>query len=599
MKEKIISTINKEIEEYFTREVLIMGGIPFNAARTIKKIIYYHNSVFESGNIDDDGFRKFFYNINKYRCKIATKAVDIDVKDIIVKPENGDNYLTAWFFEKDLRQWMKDKQFGKLLNQIVETIPVYGTVVVKKANDNVMLVNLENLFVEQTAESLQTANYIIERHIYSPQELRNLDFDEDAVNTLIDTFNKSGGKQSIVAYERYGYLEDENGEFKKMRVVVGCCKEDLNDPKIKDGVILQQPIEITELPYKECHWSRMWGRWLGVGIVEELFENQVRVNEIINLKAKGLWWTSVKLYQTRDDMVSRNLLRDVQNGEIITVNSEITPIVNEERNLAAYREELSTWEDLADKQVFSYESLTGESLPSGTPLGLAVLQSQMAGSFFDFQRENIGLFLKDILMSFVVKIFEKERANKKQILNLIGSSPDTIRKFMELRKNWELNKRIIEFIEKNDTLPTENDVVVFEKVIEEKLRNPEEKFVEIPENYYKNLKYNIDIVITGENFAGSVKASVLQLILQMLVANPTLRKDKAWVRTLNKILEYSGINPAEIDIPEDITEEISGTSIISGQEEPVPLTTLSGGGSPPKPVITTQPEVEKKGGITV
>ena len=90
-------------------------------------------------------------------------------------------------------------------------------------------------------------------------------------------------------------------------------------------------------------------------MVERLFEEQIAINQNENLFRAGLRWTSKHIFQTRDETVASNLLTDVEDGDLLIVQSEITPIVVEERNLHAYRESDAKWETNVMRKSFAYD----------------------------------------------------------------------------------------------------------------------------------------------------------------------------------------------------------------------------------------------------
>ena len=79
---------------------------------------------------------------------------------------------------------------------------------------------------------------------------------------------------------------------------------------------------------------------MGIGRIEILFDNQVRTNEISNQQAKSSYWSTLRIWQTRDEGINRNLLTDVVNGEILNVESEVSQIDMSDRNLAYYNQEI-------------------------------------------------------------------------------------------------------------------------------------------------------------------------------------------------------------------------------------------------------------------
>ena len=144
----------RENLQMFHQGVEMSGGYEFDQQATLKRIDLYYNGKFESGLHDSQGFRKFFYNITKPACDIATKFVDLDTKDIMLVSERAGDEYKIWVMQRDLKQWMKDNNVAKLLNDIAFDFPKYGHVVVKKAKaGDVSKVNIVNLRMDPTASS--------------------------------------------------------------------------------------------------------------------------------------------------------------------------------------------------------------------------------------------------------------------------------------------------------------------------------------------------------------------------------------------------------------------------------------------------------------
>ena len=98
--------INQERADFETKDILIVEGFSFNQKQTINRIYRYYNSKFENGDTDADGDKKYFYNIVRNPCKVTTKGIDFDPKDIRILTASGGSPLQTWFFERDLKYWI-------------------------------------------------------------------------------------------------------------------------------------------------------------------------------------------------------------------------------------------------------------------------------------------------------------------------------------------------------------------------------------------------------------------------------------------------------------------------------------------------------------
>ena len=64
--------------DYKTTEIKIADGYEFNQYQKLNTIELYYNSRFETGMTDSQGIEKAFYNINKSRVQVETRATDRD-----------------------------------------------------------------------------------------------------------------------------------------------------------------------------------------------------------------------------------------------------------------------------------------------------------------------------------------------------------------------------------------------------------------------------------------------------------------------------------------------------------------------------------------
>jgi len=548
----VIKKINKEISDFQTKRIQIVPGLTFNQYETINKIYFYYNSKYVTGETDEEGDKKFFYNINRNPCKIFSKAIDFDTKNIRLLTVEGGDPKKTWFMERDLKFWMRDKEFGKILNRTFKEIPIYGSVVLKIVDGFPYFVDLRNFVVEQSADSLDESAYIIEIHNYTPYDFRNvakkMKWSNDKVDEVIDKFHKMENTSHIRVFERYGELKnEETNEWSYRRVFladVGLDEYDQSGNKLveRPGVVLGDE-EWEGHPYWEFHADKVSGRWLGCGVVEELFEPQIAQNQNTNLQNKSSYWAALKIFQTRDPAVNRNLMTDTRNGEVLNVESEITPInMASSENLAFFNQQDQRWMKNRDELTFSYDVVQGERLPAGTPLGSAQMAMTQTLSYFELIQENIALDIKEMLYKVIIPKFEKEN-NEEHTIRLVGKDLDT---FIDMVKGqMAFNEVIRQFVEGRG-LPNEEEVGIIEEAVETLIKKDREKNIKVPKGFYKNLKYDVDIDITGESVDTRVRNATLFAILQAVTSDPMMVEDPLKKKILAMIAENGGINPNEI-----------------------------------------------------
>jgi hypothetical protein len=578
----ILRTINKEIQDFQTKQGTIVQGLYFNQWDVIQRIFFYYNSQFQSGSIDDEGDRKYFYNIVKNPCKVYSKAIDFDTKNIRLLTAGGGDPLKTWFMERDLKYWMRDKQFGKVLNRIFYELPIFGSVVIKIIDGEPYFVDLRNFFIDQTADKLDDMNFITEVHNYTPAEFRKvakqMKWKQSKVDEAIDKFHQMKEHSHIRLFERYGEVveEDDSGmKYPYKRVFIADVGIDEYDNygrvTVKHQGVQLASEEWEGHPYWEFHAEKIPGRWLGVGVVETLFEPQIKQNETANLESKSAYFLALRVFQTRDQAFNRNLKSNLRSGDVLNVDSEVTEVNIQDRNGAFFNEQTRKWQLNRDEMTFAYDAVQGERSPAGTPLGSTQISIGQTLSYFEGIQENVAMDIKEMLYEVILPQFEKDN-NTKHTLRLVGKDLD---QYIAMVKNELVAKEVVRrIVEKLGPFPTGQDKDVIEIAITESIKQEKEKMLDIPSGYYKGLKYDIDIDITGESVDTRVRSATYFAILQAIQSDPTMLEDERKRRLLGKIAEDGGVNLDEIfgiqqKTPETMMPEMQPSAGGGGVSAPV------------------------------
>jgi len=534
---KITQQLNKYLADY-EEEVDITENYKFNLKETINKIELYNASKFLSGDSDSQNNHKYFENIANPQCGNATKNIDLDRKDIEVHAENGKDRLKAMIYNNELKYWMRKANTGVLLNKIVENLPKYGSVILKKVGKDIKMIPLKFIILDPAVSNLDNdfdikSSYIVQRHSYNIMQLKKQKkWDKDKIDIIIEKLRKEK-KNEIDVYEIYAEMENEyiKGAGKKgysLGMAVVCDDETLYIQKIK------------KFPYKKVDYLTIEGRALGLGIIEMLFDPQRRWNEMCNQKALSMKLGSKHIYQSRDTTVASNIMTDLLDGEILKVNSEITPIATEERNLGAYSQEESKLMGVIRSLANAHEIMTGENLPSRTPFRLGALMNENAGKLFEFIRENVSLFLEEMIREWVLPQFEAGIV-KEHIFELYDAK--TIRLIVEKDINRRLNIAIKDYVLSSGEYPTKEEVDMLKETLMSKHNDTE--FAKIVERYLEFPK-TLSIDITGESSNRTVELESMTNFMQLLGQNPILLQDPQFRPMMEEIAGKIGINPTLI-----------------------------------------------------
>lgn len=558
MEFNIFTQVATELDDFFGGSVHIAGlankqniglrsqgknasGYSFSQWKTLNKIEMYYNSQFETGIYDSEGQRKVFLNISSFRADVASKQVDLDLKNFVFVPEMDSSVWPAYFAQKEFRQWAKKNYFGQLINDVAQDYPKYGTSVVKRVGDELQKINLLTLRNQIDANSLQDATYVIEEHkemtVAELQEMKEWDLSE---------LDLSFGKTYTI-FERYGHVplswykeqkEEtvQEGDDEQVIDVMAIVSLNRNKPKAGKtyGGSLLFMEKVKQRPYQEVHWKRQTGRWLGVGEVENQFENQIVRNLTANMRRRALMWSTKKIFQSTDTELPANLVTDVKDGDVLRIdgNGQVSQVNIQTQNLAEFQANEQMWEQNSNQKSFTFEVATGEALPSGTPFRLGVLLSNAANSHFGLKRENLGLFFKRVVNELVWPVFEKQN-QKEKIINL-ASDEDGVaglkRAIINAYINTELKNILL-----SGKIP--NAELVRQKITQD-IEQRENLFLKRPEGFYKTMKASVDLVITGESVDIPKRIETLTNVFNALSQKGDPRADQV----LEKIVAYAGEN---------------------------------------------------------
>lgn len=577
MEESIYAVIRRESDSFYNDSISPVPGYSFNQYDTVKRAHLYRSSKFED-SATYLGRDKLFFNVVNPPCEVAAKMLNVDTKDIRLWPMNPKSQFSTFLLEKELKLWLKTSEFGELLNRIAEEAPVYGSVVLEKTPTGAELVDIRRLRNDQWVEDIGDSRFVHIDAFMSPSELRESGWDETEVETAIRRFgeikspdswsdsagdlNQQRGTKLIKITKRYGevpawMLDDKlkpgtkqgDKAVRSLFIVAGYDREATNEngkPVGDLGVTLFKSAWRKDWPFEDFHYTKQKGRWLGVGVVEMLFDVQVRINELKNQKRLSMELSALHLFQSPDKNVVRNVLTDLQSGDLITSPGGITPIANEERNLGAFESEEASYVGQAEKLSFAYEAVRGETPASSTPLGTTQIVTQQATSVFAFKRENLCLFLRDFFNELVMPQLMKD-LTPEHIMRFVGSAQELLA-LDRAAAEVEANARIKEAVFSKGIVPTQEEVDAFkEQFIDAQRQGGQSRFVKIKDSFYDDAEFEFDFIIDNEQADPQLLANNLRTVITDMAQNAALLDDPVVALLYGKFAQQIGVSPAEME----------------------------------------------------
>jgi hypothetical protein len=537
----MIKEVQEIVEAYPDYAVELVNGLDFNQYETLRTIEFYHNSRYLNGQKDALNRDKPFYNINRFRLNVAIRATDFDTKDIQIEPDREEDTIKAMLLREAFHDWMREVNFAKVLNEAGVTRAKYGGVILKKEKSNPLkigVVDWRNIITDPTD---LLGGTIVEIHYMSPKELKKKGWFSEKVQELLTTERKNAigdssdaTTEKVRVYEVYGCFEDYDYELYKCIVADG-----LDEPLYEE--------KISEIPYKYLPWERMPGRDLGWGVVEDGFEAQVWSNDAVIKERDMLEFASKIIFKTNDETVEDNVLTDIDNGHIVHLSDgkDFNILNTVPASLPAINAVLQKWDQQYERVSNTYDSVTGASMPSRTPFRTTAMLQQQGESMFQYRMEEFGIFLKEVMYDWVFPYLIKKLNNGTY---LRGEFSDNELKLVdESFRKAELQKMVGMKLLTLSPVDAEQ-LLDFEKQIQDMKPKTKRRFIEIPKDYFKDIKYKIEINTTGESVDKAAMLESLNNILIAVAQNPQIITDPTLSKLFNKIIEMANIDVSPTEL---------------------------------------------------
>ncbi len=554
------------LEEVYKTPMERLDGLTRDPKEIIKRIEFYTNDKYISGNKDALGRAKPFYNVCNYRVTVAKTATDLDVKDIRFEPDSLKFSVEAMLYNHDLFKYLKESNFSKTLNDMGETRPKYGGLLVKKyEHDDKLDIEVMDWVNVDFSPSNVLENVICETHWMSPAKFAEKSDVWDEVEEAMKCHAKANKNKptniEVKSYEGdfpmslYPGEEDNDYQYKRMQFKVAI----VGNKKF----LLDHSFE-KESSYKYLAWEAV-GDSLGRGVVEQGFEAQVWTNDGMITMKNAMELYGKILVKTTSQKVSGNAITGVDHGHIFQMerDADMTVMNMGNSKLPELEKMIDMWKQQYDNSASVYGANTGEAPTAGTPYSQTALLNQVANSPFEYQREVWGIFLNEILNDWI-KPFLKKRIMKEHYL-VSEFDDEELVVIDNAVSDFEARKILKENLLKGKSMSAE-EYLAAKDAIKTTLRTlGKKREIKIPKGFL-DVEGNITANITGEL---KNKAAILQSldgIMKNIIAtfNPNTGTfgaltDPVLSKLFGQIVEMAGI-------PFSFAQFKSGTNPTQGSD---------------------------------
>jgi len=589
----------EQIKSNYDKTIDLVDGLAFSQKKQIRTIEFYNNSRYLNGQKDELGREKPFMQILNAICDVENTAKDLDTKDIQLTSDDANHYLESWLLSKDIYVWMKDVNFAKTLNDMRDMHTRYGSLLVKKVmTDGELTLELpewKNLITDQRKIIERP---IIETHWMTAIEIA--DKTEWESKEILQKLENSHANRTVPVYELRGkfskaMFKDANGEkysdadkkkfSYQLYYIAGLPSEDEGNVDITAFEVLYSEDD-TEKVYKYLARKPKAGRAFGVGVMEEGEEAQVWTNDAILKQYRAMEYTTKVIGQTASKKLKgRNLLTETDDGTILETedNKPITALnLLPSGGLNQYSLIISQWYAQLEKTTSAYAAQRGDAPPSGTPFRLQATVLQQSSSVFKVLQQEFGIFITEIFEDWVMPYLAK-KFTKEHLLSY-DFSPEELKEIDSKFSTRHANEIFKDRILSGGDITAEEYQAFMDNADEFIKQTKSQRFVDIPKDFYKNLKVKVTVNITGEQKNKAATLESLNNILVTYASNPELANDPVASQLLMKIIELSGAGISPISITSAIAEKSKEAQAQmamqpTGQTQPSPMS-LSANATP-------------------
>lgn len=567
-KSDICSLVRTTKDNYIHSESRLSKYVTFSQYENIEKIDAYLNSKHISGDTDDEGREKPFFNIVSAAVNIWYKATDIDRQNIRIKATKVKYWLMAFIATIHLQDWMKRSRFGAFLNDWGRALAKYGSAPLKFVEVDGELYPMVVAWNRLISDPIDFENnpkieilYLTESQLKS-----NPEYNQTVVKNLIE-------KAETVRKTMSGEKKDNLNEFYEVYEVHGMFPLAYVTKNSKDMDKMTQQMHVISFlevkngdfedyglysgseekdPYMLTHLIKEDGRAQSIGAVEYLFDTQWMQNHTVKAIKDQLDIASMQIWQTADgSFLGSNVLSAMVNGDILihSPNNPLTQVNNTSHDINALKTFGEMFYGNGQKLVGVTDAISGNTFPSNTPFSSIELLNQESHGLFEIMTENKGFHIEDFMRIHVLPNIKKKMNTVEEIAATLADND--IQKFDSIYVPAETirraNKASAEKMFNNEVAPNPDFAAIENTIKGELSQTGNQRFLKPSDldektwnEFFDDFVWTCEVEVTNEQ---SDKKSIMQTLsnaLQAIARDPTLLQDPTKRYIFSKLLETTG-----------------------------------------------------------
>ena len=551
----VYDLITNEKNAFTTNKIQLSQGWEWSFFEHVRISTLYKNSKFSEG--DNDGHRPF-KNIVRPLLNLQYQTEGFDAKDVELFVDDQDLYYKSFLVRKFHEKWAYKNKMDTFLDELIESWIDYGGALVKKTkNVRPEVVPLRRLaFCDQTD---LLSGPICEVHYFSPSELKKMKGWEnvDEVIALANKFrpDDKGYKQNstpgkyIEVYELHGtfpesWVEGDSEELVQQLQIVTFYKDHNDEEK---GITLFAGKE-SESPYRLLLRDPIYGRALGLGGIEELFDPQMWTNYDAIRMQDMLDAASKIILQTTDPAVAARHpsgMRDLDNLELVIVaeNKRVEQIQTAPVNLPAFERAAAEWESNAHDIAGASDALMGAG-GSRVNYRAMMLAYQLAQQLHSYRQGKLAIFVEELYREWFLPDIARDITNGTTFLTTL--SIEELQKVSDAVITSELNDWKKKLVLSGKTWTPAQESEQKQNIKSSFQKSGNQHFVEILKGEFKNVPLEMQISIKGKQVdTGGILETITKVIGLIIQSQGQVLQNPVMSKLFNQMLEYSGMEPLD------------------------------------------------------
>lgn len=377
----------------------------------------------------------------------------------------------------------------------------------------------------------------------------------------------------IEIYEVHGNLPkmffdrtDTSGKYETRLCI--CAFYQKKDSAEKQGVILYTAIE-KKSPFKMIKRDPVYGRALGFGGAEELFEAQVWVNydmirmqDMLDAASK----TILKATGPNSSIITqKQKVKDMDNLEIIDVGegSDLAQVDTFPRNMRLFENHMTMLEIHAKDMGAAQDPIQGKEPSSGTPFSSLIEQVRQGMGLHEYRRGQFAKHIEEIYQDWIIPHIQKKITEGFKFLSEL--SLDELQYVREKIVDNLTEKRIKEAVLSGQSV-YDQDKQIFKQLVEEQFNKKGNKhFLEALKGEFKDTPLAVKVNVAGKSKNLMQMADRITNIWRFIISNPQgfaqVMQIPGMAKGFNQMLEYSNMSPVDF----------SGIDKLAQPTEPQPV----------------------------